>query len=499
MKRKKKLYLNTISAFLLQIVTFICGFILPKQILLCYGSEINGFITSISQFLSVISFLELGISPVIKSNLYKPLSENNNEMISKILISAEKFYRKIAYIFLGYILLLIIVYPLFNKEFDFIFTCSMIIIIAISIFIQYYFGMTYQVFLNADQKIYISSILQIFTIILNTILCIILMQFNFSIHMVKLISSIVFIIRPILQNLYVKKKYKIDFKIKYEEEPIKQKWNGFAQHIASIVNSRIDIILLTFFVGFQSISIYSVYFLVVYGITLIVTTSTSGLESYWGNILVKKEKQLLDKSFNLVEFFTHGVITFLYTSTAILIVPFVSVYISGTNDEELYYLPTFGVLLTFAYAVQCLRLPYSIIIKAAGHYKETQNGSFITIIINIIISLFFIKKFGLIGVASGTLAAMIYHTIYFALYLHNNILKISFIRFLNYIFIDFLSIIIIFYFSQFFNMNLKTYSSWIIYAIKISLVSLSCVSLIFGITYYLNNKLLLKNTVQKYD
>ena len=489
MERKKKLYLNTISALILQVVTFICGFILPRQILLFYGSEINGLITSITRFLSVISLLEMGIGPVIQSNLYKPLVEKNNEMISKILVSAEKFYKKLSYIFLGYIIILAAVYPKINQEFDFIFTCSMIVIISISTFVQYYFGIVYQIFLNADQKIYINSILQILTIILNTALCIILMYSKFSIHTVKLVSTVVFILRPIFQNIYVKKKYKVNLKVKYTEEPIKQKWNGFAQHIAAVVNGEIDVVLLTFFIGFQSVSIYSVYFLVVSGITLIVMTSASGLESYWGNILAKGEKELLNKSFNKIEFFIHSTVTFLYTSTAILIAPFISVYISGTNDESLYYLPVFGFILTFAYAFQCLRVPYFRIIKAAGNYKETQNGAFISTVINIVVSLFAVKKFGLIGIATGTLFSMFYHTVYFVIYLRNNILKNPLTKFLVYIFMDILAGIVIFYFSRSFYMKDISYISWIIYALKISCISLSCVSFIFGGFYYNRRRL----------
>lgn len=490
MDRKKKLYLNTVSALALQVVTFVCGFILPKQILLFYGSEANGLVTSITRFLSVISLLEMGIGPVIQSNLYKPLAEKDNEMISKIIVSAEKFYKKIAYIFLVYIIILAVIYPLINKEFSFVFTFSMLIIISVSTFVQYYFGITYQVFLNADQKIYISSILQILTIILNTVLCIILMRLDFSIHIIKLVSAVVFIIRPIFQNIYVKKVYKINLKIGYEEEPIKQKWNGFAQHIAAVVNEETDIVLLTFFVGFQSVSIYSIYFLVVSGITMIVMISASGLESYWGNILAKGETKLLKKSFNKIEFSIHSVVTFLYTSTAILIAPFVSIYILGTSDEKLYYLPIFGFILTFAYAFQCLRVPYFRIIKAAGHYKETQNGAFISTIINVIVSLFAVKKFGLVGIATGTLFAMLYHTIYFAIHLRNNILETPFTKFLTYICMDLLSVFIIFYFSRYFSMNSKTYLDWIIYAVKISLISLSCTGLIFGAFYYFNRKLL---------
>ena len=73
-----KLMKNTISSFVFQITTIICGFILPRLILQQYGSEVNGLINSLNQFLGVISFLELGVGAVIQSALYKPLAQNNN-------------------------------------------------------------------------------------------------------------------------------------------------------------------------------------------------------------------------------------------------------------------------------------------------------------------------------------------------------------------------------------------------------------------------------------
>lgn len=492
MIRRKRLFYNTISALALQVITLICGFVLPKQMLLFYGSEVNGLVTSISRFLSVISLLEMGIGPIIQFNLYKPLAEKDNDAVSKIIVSSERFYKRIAYIFLIYIVGLIIIYPSINKEFNFYFTASMIVIISVSTFAQYYFGITYQVFLNAAQRMYIHSSLQIFAIIFNTIFCIILMKKGYSVHIVKLITSVIFVIRPLIQNMYIKKRYNLNLKIKFEGEPIKQKWNGFAQHIAAVINGEIDVVLLTFFVGYQSVSIYSTYLLVVVGITQLVLMSLSSIETYWGNIYAKNEIKLLKSSFEKTELLVHSFITFLYITTAILIAPFVSVYVLGIKDENMYYIPIFGMILTFAYGMRCLRLPYFSIIRAVGHYRETQNGSFISTTINLLVSLIAVKKFGLVGIATGTFLAMFYHTVYFAIYLHNNILKISFIKFLMYMFMDLLVVIIVFYFSRYFSLNSKTYFSWIIYAIKISLISLSCVSLIFGTFYYFNRNSLFK-------
>ncbi len=493
MKKNIKLYYNTASALILQLVSLTCGFILPKQILLCYGSDVNGLVVSITRFLSVISLLEMGIGPIIQFNLYKPLAEKNNEMISKIIISSERFYRKIAFIFLIYIVGLIFIYPNINNEFNFYFTSSMIIIISISIFAQYYFGITYQVFLNADQKIYVHTILQILTIVLNTLLCIILMKLGYSIHIVKFASAFVFIFRPLIQNIYVKKKYNLNLKIKFQEEPIKQKWNGFAQHIAAVITSEIDVFLLTWFIGYKSVSIYSTYFLVINGITQLVLMTFSSLETHWGNMYAKNEKNLLINSFEKSELLIHSFVTFLYSTTAILIAPFISVYVLGTKDENIYYLPLFGALATFAYGMRCLRIPYFSIIGAAGHYKETQNGAFISMTINIFLSILLIFKFELIGVVVGTFFAMFYHTVYFVCYLQKNIIYYKLKKFFMYMILDFIGIIIIFCFSRYFSMNFKTYLSWIIYSIKISLISLSCVSLIFGSFYYFNKNIRFKN------
>lgn len=73
--QKRLLAKNTISSLLAQITVLVCGFILPRFFLQSFGSEVNGMVNSIAQFLGVISFLELGVGAVVESALYKPLAE----------------------------------------------------------------------------------------------------------------------------------------------------------------------------------------------------------------------------------------------------------------------------------------------------------------------------------------------------------------------------------------------------------------------------------------
>ena len=95
MNRKKAFLLNSFSGLLRQLISLICGFVMTKLILDFYGSSMNGLVSSITQFLGFISFLEMGIGPVIQSNLYRPLAEKKDVDISKIIKSSETFLKHI--------------------------------------------------------------------------------------------------------------------------------------------------------------------------------------------------------------------------------------------------------------------------------------------------------------------------------------------------------------------------------------------------------------------
>ena len=104
MNRTKKFALNTTSAAALQVITMIAGFITPRIMLTCYGSEINGLVSSVSQFVSYFTIVEAGLTNAVVYALYKPLAERNESQISAIMVSASAFYRRLAKILLIYVI-----------------------------------------------------------------------------------------------------------------------------------------------------------------------------------------------------------------------------------------------------------------------------------------------------------------------------------------------------------------------------------------------------------
>lgn len=464
--RGEKLALNTVSSLALQVVSVICGFILPRLILETFGSNVNGLVNSITQFLGVITLLDLGVGAVVQSALYKPLADNDTNMISKIYVSANKFFRRLAEILLVYVVLLMIFYPmLVNKSFGHMYTALLIAAICISSFAQYYFGIVNSLLLNADQRGYIQYVAQIITLILNTFACYIIIKLGASIQIVKLTTSLIFLLRPLFLVFYVKKHYSIDKKITYTEEPIKQKWNGMAQHFASYVLNGTDNIVLTMFSTLGNVSIYSVYNVVIIGVKNALLSVTNGFQSLIGEMLAKKETMKLNAFFGFVEWFLHTGTTLVFGCTGVLIVDFVRVYTYGINDAD-YIQPLFAVLITIANAGHCLRLPYNILILAAGHYKQTQSNYIIAMILNIVVSIATVKMWGLVGVAIGTLIAMAYQTVWMAKYDSKNIICWPFKNFLKQCGVDAITVIIASLATFKIPMLSVSYVSWFLLAIE---------------------------------
>lgn len=469
---KKKLFWNTSTALMAQFIAVLYGFVLPRLILEEYGSDVNGLTQSVKQFLSVISLLDMGLSQVVRSALYRPLGEKDHELLSGIMVSGSRFYRRIAYVLVAYVAVLMAVYPyLADHEFGWIYTATLIGAMAISTFAQYYFGLINEQLLHADQRGYIIYILQIATNIINAAVCVWMIRMDCSIHAVKLVTSLVYIIRPVAMELYIRNHYRIDRKICYSGEPIAQKWDGIAQHISAVVLDGTDTIVLTLFSTLSNVSVYSVYYMVISGIQQFYMAATAGLHSAAGALWVGQDRRELEKMFSNVETGLHFVTVFLFSCTGVLIVPFIQVYTDGLTDAP-YLQPLFSLLLVAAYGVRCLRTPYNIWILASGHYRQTVRCHVVAAVLNLTISVCAVSLWGLIGVAVGTLIAMIYQTGWMALYNSKHLLQWPLAKIVRHMGVDILTALLIVLAARPVAMFEVSYFGWFVMAVQVGLIAL---------------------------
>lgn len=412
--KKNVTLINIISSIVLQIFTIIYGFIIPKIIIDYFGSEVNGLVSSITQFLSYISLLEGGVTAVIIAKLYKPLVDDDSEKISSILLTANRFYKKIGFFFIFYSVFLAFFYPIVFNKFDFSYTYVFVLtlILSISLIIQYMLSLGAKCLLSADKKIYVVSITQSIIIILNTILALLSLKIYPNIHIFKFITGVTYFIQPLIFNMVIQKKYKINKKAESDTSLIADRWNGFANNIAYFIHTSTDISILTIFTNLVTVSVYSVYSLVTTGIKSLIGAINNGIFPTIGQLYAKKNKNELNEKFDLYEKVYLSIVFFISTVTILLITPFVEIYVGSEQFFTQYNQSLFGVILVIATALDLAKIPHVNLSYSANKFKDLTFPCFIEAFINVIISIILVRKIGLIGVAVGTLIAMLYRLIY---------------------------------------------------------------------------------------
>lgn len=485
--RSQKAIINSACEIALEIVIAICSFILPKLIITSFGSAYNGITASIAQFIGCIALLKSGIGSVTRAALYKPLAEKDSYQISQIVNATSVFMKKIAFFFALGITIFACVYPLFVAEdFSWLFSFTLVLIIAIGTFAQYYFGMTYQMLIQADQRNYIISLSTIISTICNTILSVILINSGCGIHLVKLGSSLVFALPPIFYNIYCKKHYNIDLNVKPDNSLISQRWDAFGHQVANFVNQNTDVMVTTVMLGVKEVSVYNVYFLIGHAVQKGIKALSSGVTAAFGNMIAKKEKEKLLLRYLEYESLIYFTSAWLLSVAIILITPFIRLYTAGITDIN-YDRPLFGYLVCISIYVTCIKLPYEQLVYAAGEFKRTRNGTVIEACINLIVSIILAYFIGLYGILIGTIVALLYRSIRYDIFIRKNLLDYSFYNFIKKNLASMLSGILSFlFFSMVPIIEVNSYFTWTIFAIIVTVV-VGLFTLVFSMLFYRND------------
>ena len=426
--RERRAKSNIIVSVLGRFVTAICGLVVSKLLIQTYGSEAYGATDSIAKFLAYIFVLDGGVSGVARAALYKPLAMNDERKINELMYKMQRFFRVLAIIFAVYVPVIACTFKQFShlECMDWISTFMLVIVISISTFIEY-LAFSYIILVNAAQKTYIDQTITIVTTFINAVLVAVLVNCGSGLVLVKFITSLVIAARPVIMWLYAKRHYNLTRpsgephgEPSTEPDLLDQKWVGLAQHIAYVLHKNTDVVVLTFFGDLKLVAVYAVYFMVISGIETLTLSFSSGMEARFGERLAKKEYDTLDKTFSRYESLISVVAGVLFSVTAVMIVPFVRIYTKEITDVDYIY-PAFALLLTLASYLFCIRMPYHALVTASGSFRLTQIASYGEAALNIILSVVLVIKFGIVGVAIGTVAAVSFRFIYYVVFLSREV------------------------------------------------------------------------------
>lgn len=294
MNRNKALALNSVASLLQQIVALVCGLIVPRLILSTFGSAANGTVASISQFISITSLIQGGVTGATRVAFYGPVATGDMKKASVVYKTSQSFYTKFALALTGYVAVLAVVYPKFvDTPFGYIDALLLVLVLGMNAIFESMFGIPSQLLMFADQKAYFNTFLQIFCTIGNAFVSVILIKLGCSLLVVKFVAALIFILRPIILNVYVRSHYAIDTSVEKDKSVLSQSNAALAKSIAFYVHSSTDNLVITACLNVMWVSVYSVHRYVVSSISNLVAAILGNTEALFGQMIARDEQDAI--------------------------------------------------------------------------------------------------------------------------------------------------------------------------------------------------------------
>lgn len=401
---------NTIVGVGCQIFTSILMFVCRTYFIKVLGAAYLGVNGLFSNILSMLSLAELGIGPAIVFSMYKPIADNDELHIAKLMNFYKSAYRIVACVVavIGLALL-----PFLNhliKDTGGVENLRLIFILILSNTVISYFCAYKGSMLNADQKSYITVIFRnVFTVIQNIAQIIVLIiTGNFILYLI--VEIITTFLGNLIQAIYVDKKY--PFLVKYKNEKIdkderkaimKRVQGMMMYKIGAVVLNGTDNLVLSKFVGLVAVGVYSNYLMIINLVKTYVSFFSSSISASVGNLIAKETKEKRYEVFNAIFLAYFWIYALCFIAFWVLFKPFMIWWLG--NDYLLGSATLFIVLLNFyCYGVQeCI----NTFTNATGMFWETRYKPIAECIINLGVSIFFASKIGILGVFIGTLVSYV--------------------------------------------------------------------------------------------
>lgn len=480
MNRTRVFLQNSGATLLLQIVTMLSGFIIPKIMIEVYGSEINGLVSSITQFISYFTLVEAGISGATVYALYKPLASRDRCKINGILVAARNFYYKSGYAFVLLTTIFSVVYPFMieTNELPLWEIGCLVLVLGVSATLDFFTLAKYRSLLTADQKTYIISVASMLSVIINTAIIATLSIWKIDVVLVRFLGLFSVVLRSVILYWYSKKNYTfLDFHAVPDIKALDKRWNALFLQVLGPIQQGTPVILATLMTSLKMVSVYSVYNLVMTGVNSLLSVFISGLSASFGDVIARGENETLKKAYNEFEAVYYMIIAIAYGITVSAITSFVVLYTQNATDMN-YNVPLVGFLLSLNGLFYNLKTPQGMMVIAAGLYKETQWQALTQAIIAVIGGIICGFFGGLPGIIIGQILSNLYRDIDLAYYIPRQLIKTTSTITIRRMFICCLSFFLIYFPSICFEYEISSYAEWMEYVLVVGMYSVCVVGTI---------------------
>lgn len=469
---------NGAHGIMSSVITSLMGFIVRTVFVMYLDKSYLGVSGLFSNILTMLSLVDLGFSTAIIHSLYKPIYENDNEKINILITLFRKIYAIVGFIvaaigvtlipFLGYII----------KDTPDIPNLNFIYCLYLLNSVFSYFFAYRRAVLSADQKEFVNSKYRYYFTIIKSVLQIIslvifadfivflLIQILCTLSENIFVSRKIITLYPYLRNKSKKKLDKAESKILVND--IKALiWSRFG----FVILNGTDNIIISAFVNVVSVGFLSNYTLITSTLASLLTPIINGITGGVGNYIVSESSENRHALFKKVDFAVFWLYSFSMIAFFILVNPFITLWIG--NDYLLQ--ENVALILGINFFIEGIVSMFWMFRSTLGLFTKGKYRAMFCAIINIVISLIFVRFWGVFGVLFGTtlsrlLVNLWYDPIVIFKYGLNTSSKSYFISFIKKITLMAVVIILLLFVKEFLLSGGVTIIRFILLAISTALI-----------------------------
>ena len=404
MSRTKKSAINSMVGICCSLISSLLSFVLQAAFIRLLGLEYSGINSLFTGVLNILNIAELGITNAIFFRLYKHIADNNKFEIEKIL----SFYRKICSVIAMIIFVLgLCIIPFlefFVKEKP-IFQESLwslyIIVLATSTTTQF-FNYT-SALVIAKQDRYILTIVNYSSIFLKHILQLFVLWIFKNIYLYLIVALVTTTLSGVVIGHISKRRYshsfysKSSFSKEEKKDLLKDVGSLSVYKLCRTLDATVDTFLISKFVSVATTAIYGSINMLINALNELLGCFNDGIIASVGDIYASgdkiRTKHVFYQSYHFT-FLIYGVCT---ATLFPLLKNFTNWWIGYTLDSWCIYTMLINFYMYgFGMTVATFR-------NSMGVFKKGWFRPAITAFLNLIFSLIFVQKIGLIGTLIGTL------------------------------------------------------------------------------------------------
>ncbi len=406
--RTKSTIKNGVWASASYIIIFVLGLLARKAFLSNFDDSILGYSGVISNIFSLISLAELGVGTVISYGLYKEVEKKDENQIAKLMMIYKWLYRVIgamvlvAGIVCFFFLPMIIVEPDTNWTYVYV-----VYAIELANAVMIYFLSFRRLLFVACQKEYLCIRVETSTQIAAYIVRIVTAYFT-DLYIVYLSSIMVanvianIIISTMCNRLYPYARHTRITLADMREQNVLHDIKAYAiQKLSIVIYGGIDNIIAMRILGVSSVVMLTNYATVEGGASGFFNKLLSGFQPGIGSLIYDEKQNNREKVFNSLNLLSFVIAAFVGVCYIVLLQPFISLWVG-----EKYLLPfSYVIWFSINQYIGWNHRMLSYFRSAIGKFEEDQKYMISSAAINVVLSILFVRVWGVSGLLAATVIA----------------------------------------------------------------------------------------------